>query len=236
MVPEQPAAPGQNKSIDSAHLVDRPYDVSLPKPIFASSPRVQKEFTIRYIYDYAMSTYTPAATLPIVSPAQFDRTTPEGALIALVSAMQLGDYDAWLQCWDETSRKALVDSAKASNQDAAALKKHLQSAVAGRSVVLVYRLETTSYVILDTRLVSGKEQTPIFPSVFKNVSGKFLATNELGTSLLLGGWQPGIAGIDNRTSPVPIAGLSGTTTQQADAQTHFLKEHTARSEAVLPAR
>ena len=55
-------------SYDSQHLKDVPYNESLPKPIFPSTPRVQKEFTVRYIYDYAMSTYTPAVTLATGSP------------------------------------------------------------------------------------------------------------------------------------------------------------------------
>lgn len=232
VVPEQPATAGQTMAIDSQHMTERPYNASLPKPIFPSTPREQKEFTVRYIYDYAESTYSPPATLPTITRLQFDRSTPEGALIALVSAMQEGDYDGWLQCWDQESQKAFTDA----KQDAASWKKNAQASIAGKTVVLVYRIELTSYVILDTRLVSGKNQSLPFPSVFRNVNGKWFATNALGSNNFLGYWQPGVAGIDNRTSPVPAAGLTGISAQVADAQQQFIKQHATRSEVVQAAQ
>ena len=231
VVPETPATAGRT-TLDSAHMVERPYDASLPKPIFPSTPREQKEFTVRYIYDYAMSTYSPPATLPIVSRTQADRSTPEGAIIALVSAMQQGDYDGWLQCWDEESRKTLTDA----KQDPASWKTKSQAALAGRTVVLAYRLELVGYVVLDARLVAGKNESPVFPSVFKNVNGKWFATNALGSSNFLGYWQPGVAGIDNRVTPLALAAMSGGSAQQTEAQQHFLKEHTTRREAVQGAQ
>jgi hypothetical protein len=237
VVPEQPAAPGQVKSFDSQHLTQRPYDASLPKPIFPSTPREQKEFTVRYIYDYAESTYSPPAALPTVTKLQFDRSTPEGAMTAFVSTMQEGDYDGWLQCWDEESRKAFTDAAKTGKQDAAYWKKVWQTAVAGRTITLDYRLELVGYVILDARMaMPGKPPSELFPTVFKNVSGKWLATTGLGTSIFLGDWRPGVAGIDNRVTPQPLAGATGGWVQQAEAQQQFLKQHATRSEVVQAAQ
>lgn len=231
-IPEQPQAQQGGKILDSQHMAQRPYDASLPKPIFPSTPREQKEFTVRYIYDYAESTYTPPATLPVITPAQFDRSTPEGALIALVSAMQQGNYEAWLQCWDSVSQKTFSDA----KQDPATWRKNAQAALAGKTVVLVYRLEVVGYVILDARLATGKSQSPVFPSIFRNVNGKWYATNELGSSNFLGYWQPGLAGIDNRTTPVPIAGLSGAALQTVEAQQEFIKQHPTRNEVAQAAQ
>ena len=75
------------RSFDYSHLKDRPYTFGLPTPSFPSSARVQREFVVEYLYDYATSTYTPEVSLPIVPVAQFKRDTPENALIALFSAM-----------------------------------------------------------------------------------------------------------------------------------------------------
>ena len=75
---------------DSQHLADRPYSGVLPQPIFPSTKRVQRLFTVAYAYDYAYSMYTPAASLPIVSRAAAKLDTPEAAAIAYTSAARTG--------------------------------------------------------------------------------------------------------------------------------------------------
>jgi len=78
--------------------------------------------------------------------------------------------------------------------------------------------------------VPGRGQSALFPSVFKSVNGQWFATNALGTNILLGNWQPGIAGLDNRVSPSPLTVLTGAAAQEARAQEEFLNEHATRSE------
>jgi hypothetical protein len=235
MVPETSANTGP---IDTQHQKDVPYGPSLPKPLYPSTERVQKEFTVRYIYDYAMSTYTPAITLPKVPRAQVDRSTPEGALIALVSAVQLGDYDGWIQCWDEAGQKFYEDDAKAHKRDNAQWMKAYQQSLAGKSIVLTYRIETVGYVVLDIRIVDPAHPnvgTPA-PTVFKRVNGQWMSTNDLSASHFLGYFQNGVAGVDNRISPAPLAGLTGAGAQEGEAQQIFLDRHAVVSSVAQAAR
>jgi hypothetical protein len=88
-----------------------------------------------------------------VPRAQFDRTTPEGALIAMLSAVQTGDGEGWLSCWDEESQKFWMDRIKSQKTDLSTWMHGFQQAYAGKQMVLYYRLEMTGYVILDFRVV-----------------------------------------------------------------------------------
>jgi hypothetical protein len=82
----------------------------------------------------------------------------------------------------------------------------------------------------------GKPPSALFPTVFKNVGGKWYASTALGTSVFLGDWRPGVAGIDNRASPLPLTEAGGGFAQQAEAQQQFLKQHATRAEVVQAAQ
>lgn len=222
-VPET-AAQAQGLHIDAQHLKDVPYGEALPKPLYPSTPRIQKEFVIRYIYDYAMSTYSPAVKLPQVPRAQVDRTTPEAALVALVSAMRSGDYEGWLQCWDEAARKGFEQMAKNGQADAAKFKQGWATAFAGKEIVLIDRIELVGNVILDARVQGGGNAQP-FPTVFRHIEGKWFATQELGNNAFLGSYQPGLAGVDNRVTPVPLTMLPNPNDPNYTAQAEFLHNH-----------
>ncbi len=222
-VPET-AAQADGVHIDAQHLKDVPYGEALPKPLYPSSQRLQKEFVIRYIYDYAISTYTPAVKLPQVPRAQVDRKTPEAALVALVSAMRSGDYEAWLQCWDEPARKGFEETAKSGQADAAKFKKGWATAFAGKDIMLIDRIELVADVILDARVQGGGNTTP-FPTVFRHIQGEWFATQELGNNAFLGSYQPGLAGIDNRVTPVPLSMLPNSKDPNYTAQAEFLHNH-----------
>jgi hypothetical protein len=221
----------QYKPFDTSHLKDRPYTLNLPKPAFPSSERVQREFVVEYIYDYAYSTYSPQVTLPVVAKDLAKRATPEDALIAFYSAMRAGDFNAWLACWDDTSQKRFTEEAKTLKHDEAFWKKYFSDAFSTRkTTVLVDRIETQMYVILDTQL-SGP--TPLrVPTVFKLVDGEWKATNDLANNAILSRMQPGMAGALNLVPPMPIAQLDQDNRQQIEAQQQFVDQHTLRDRVV----
>jgi hypothetical protein len=219
-----PETAAQAHGIDSQHLTEIPYGPMMPKPLYPSSPRVQKEFVVRYIYNYALSTYTPAVKLPQIPRVQADRSTPEAAMVAMVSAMRSGDYEGWLQCWDEDARKTFEQMAKSGKADAAMFKKGWATAFAGKEIVLVDRVELIADVILDAR-VQGDGTAQPFPTIFRHVEGKWLATQELSNSGFLGTYQPGLAGVDNRVNPVPLNSLPNPSDPQFSAQAEFIHNH-----------
>lgn len=111
LVPDGPLA-SDNKHYTSKDLSVRPYSPAIPAPLYPSSQRKQSQFTVQYVFNYATSNYTPPVPLALVSRAAARHDSPEAALTAYYSAMRSGDYEAWLQCWDEPSRKALEATTK----------------------------------------------------------------------------------------------------------------------------
>jgi hypothetical protein len=226
--PQQSAEPGF-RTLDMQHLKDVPYNGALPKPAFPSTERVQRTFTVEYVYDYAISTYQPVVDLPTVSALQAKRDTPEGALIAFVSAARTGNYDAFLDCLDDAGKarmQAMAKDPKVGN----AFWQNIKQFYGNKPVQLLDRVETAGYVILDTRFNTPTANTP-FPNIFKLVAGKWVATDDLGqrADQMLMTFKPSLAGEIIRVQPVPVAQLAGAGRQQIEAQEKFLKNHDLRS-------
>lgn len=231
--PANSVDPGM-RAFGPLQLKDRPYNGSLPKPPFPSTERVQRAFTVAYVYDYAYSAYTPTVTLPIQPVLAAKRDTPEAAVLALLSAMRTGNFDAFVDCWDDADKPILL-----------ALKKQpaeLQQLLNGwktifggnRPVELLDRVELIGYVLLDVR--AGTAQ---LPSVFKLENGQWRMTNDLGRSgdLFLGNWKPDVAGNVTHVQPVPASSLDSPATKLVGrAQAEFLKQHNLRSSLVESAQ
>jgi hypothetical protein len=231
-VPRDPA-PQQNgdpamRVFDMQHLKDIPYNGSLPKPIFPSTDRVQRVFTVEYVYDYAYSQYKPEVPLSILSPLQIKRDTPEDALIALLSAMRSGDYDAFVKSFDAAGQAHLADIAKTKNQGPAYWLGIFKSFYGTKPMLLVDRIENNGYVILDTRFSTGDYTKP-FPNIFKMVDGKWYATNDLMTNPIFLNIPPVNAGEIIRVQPTPVATLTGPGQfKQIQAQSDYLQYHSTR--------
>ena len=222
----------QTRSFDLTHLKDRPYTNDLPKPSYPSTERVQREFVVEYLYDYAFSAYTPVVKMPVLPAAQFQRDTPEHALIALFSAMRSGDFENWMKGWDEKERTQLEKGAKEQKQDAVFWRKLWSGAFSSaKDVELVDRIETASkYVILDVRL-PGTNLLRV-PNAFKLVQGQWLATNELSTNPILYQFRPELAGVVNMVPPVDVSLLDKENTAETETQQQFLYQHTLRDRVV----
>jgi hypothetical protein len=224
------------RAFDPTHLKDRPYTFDMPKPSYPSTERVQREFVVEYLYDYAFSEYTPVVKLPVAAPGKYERDTPEHALLALFSAMRSGDYDNWVKGWDETGQKQLEADAKNLKQDAAFWRKlWAQTFAKAKDFELTDRVETASqYVILDVRL-TGTNLTHV-PTVLKRVGNDWVATNDLTTNPILYQFRPELAGIVNIVPPVDAARLDHENRKELDSQQQFLDDHTQRSRTVQAGR
>jgi hypothetical protein len=235
-VPRDPL-PTQNgdptlRAFDMQHLKDVPYNGNLPKPIFPSTDRVQRAFIVEYVYDYAYSAYKPEVVLPVISPLQAKRSTPEDALIGFFSAMRSGDFEAFVKSFDATSQAALRAGVKEKNQGPAYWQNVWKNMFGGKTVTLVDRIETNGFVILDTRLASGPANPP-FPTIFKLVDHNWVVTNDLEDSPVLDNLPPKLAGEIRRVQPMPLASMTfGAYDQQISAQKDFLNQHDSRDTVV----
>lgn len=233
--PAQAGDPAR-RVFDAQHLKDRPYSGNLPKPQYPSSERVQRAFTVAYVYDYAYSQYTPAVELPVVAKSLAKRDTPENAAIAFFSAQRSGDFDAFLQCWAEADRKRIEAMVTSKQIDKAQLLAKWKQFYTNRTLQLYDRIETTGYVILDVK-VPGPRISEL-PAVFKLVDGEWMVTNELGTTSnqMLSDFKPELAGIVRRIQPIDIGRLAGGQKQDVEAQRQFLEQHNRRSEVIQAAQ
>ena len=193
---------------------------------------MQREFVVEYLYDYAISNYTPVVSLPTIPVAQFKRDTPENALIAFFSTMRTGDYDNWVKCWDEKNQKQLAAIAKEKKQDAAFWRGVWQPVFSkSKTVELTDRIETASqYVILDVHMPGLSVQS--VPTTLKLVNGEWLVTNDLTNDPILFQFRPNLAGAITYVPPMDAAMLDKDNRLQTDSQQHFLNEHGVRSKVV----
>lgn len=234
------AAP--NKRYTNKEIADRPYSPELlPKPMYPSSPREQKQFTAQFIYNYAQSNYTPAVVLP--NSINASKNTLETALTAFYSAMQAGDYDAWLLCWDEPSRAAFVKDATENHHDATYWRGMWKQAFEGKRVLLIDRIEMVGYVILDVKIVDkvegnrpGASKAYDVPSVFKNDGGRWLLTNELSSDPMLTSFMPGQDKVVYEHSVLPISEIANEQRDLREAQKLFFENHVKTAQVIKVAR
>jgi hypothetical protein len=240
-VPREPAPRATSdpvyKVFDAQHLKDIPYNGALPKPAYPSTDRVQRTFTVEYVYDYAYSEYKPAVSIPIVPAVQVKRDTPEAALIALDSAARTGNYEAFVACFDDAAKTRLRALATEQKQGAAYWQEVWKQFFGTKPIILIDRIETIGYVILDSRFGSGPYTEP-FPTIFKSVGGQWLVTDDLGQNAdqMLMSFRPSLAGEIERVQPRSTDQLTGTGRQEAEAQAEFIHSHALRNESAHAAQ
>ena len=227
---------GPIKTFTNKDIATRPYSTAIPKPIYPTSPQEQKKFTVNYIYNYSQVLYTPPVQLPKTSDTS--RDTPEAAVATFFSAMLAGDYDAWLQCWDESSRADFVKDSTEKQQGASYWRAIWQKGFTGKRLMLVDRIEMVGYVLLDIQVVDPMNPAKNFPNsaLLKNIGGKWLVTNELSDDQMLANFGVGVNKTTLEFNLAPLRQLTGGATQQGEAQRAFLKSHLKTAEIDTVAR
>jgi hypothetical protein len=206
----------------------------MPKPQYPSTDRVQREFVVEYVYDYAESRYTPEVPLPIIPRAQVKRDTPESAVVAFFSAMQSGDYESWLACWDADGRQGFEKDAVEQKHDATFWKQMWSKALPqGTKSVMLERIETQNYVIIDVR-VPGKNPFT-YPVVLHLEKGEWKVTNDLQSNPMFTAFRPSLAGQLNLVPPLPLNTIPADSAIAA-AQQAFITQHTMRDRLIQAGR
>ena len=218
-------------------MATRPYSAFIPAPLYPSTPRVQKQFTVEYVYNYAESAYTPPVALPLTGRGAAKRDTPEAAAAAFYSAMRSGDYEGWLLCWEPTSRAALVAMTKEHPEGAEFWRAGWRKAYTAKNIVLVDRVETVNYIILDTRTIDAAKPGPGENHTLTLVStgGAWLATNQfsddgLGERHYAPPEKPN--SVTHTHSLIPLDQLQGPGHLLGQAQNDFYARHTTSSTSI----
>lgn len=211
-----------------SEIAGRPYSAALPGPLYPATPRVQKQFTVQYIFNYAESTYTPAVALPLVPRTAARRDTPEAALAAFYSAMRNGDYEAWLECWDEPSRKALQEITRKDPKGAESWRAAWRQSFPGRRFLLVDRVETVNFIILDARIEDpAKPGAPqLDQEILVGHKGEWLVSNAFSNDGFVMNHEPGSSKVVKEYELRPSADLAGPAALTGQAQQEFLNKHT----------
>jgi hypothetical protein len=158
-----------------------------------SAPEKQKVVE-ELTYYYEVSSYTPPIPVDVTKTA--NASTPEGAAMQLLEAMHSLDFDRWLRLWTPESQELMKSQYKKNGTGPEVFKNGWAKAFAGHTVALTKKIETGPYVIIVATLspvggaASAAPAQPIeMQFVCKQVSGTWMATQELAADPVLNNWK-----------------------------------------------
>jgi hypothetical protein len=140
-------------------------------------------------YYYEVSTYTPAVQVDLTKPTT--PSTPEGAAMQLLQAMNALDFDRWLKLWTPESQEMMKKQYKEHGTGPEVFKNGWSKAFTGHTVALTKKVETGPYVI-EVATFSGGSATSEraeMEFVLKQVNGTWMATQELMSDPVLLHWK-----------------------------------------------
>ena len=179
--------------------VDKPTGLSpdqvnvlqMPAPVFKVGDAEKKHFIVQYTTDYTRVPYKPEVAIQPVPKSADTYKTPEETFITQFSAMMSGDYDRWIAGWTEESKTLMAkydEERKRTSADRIAMWK---GALTDRQVVLVERIETGPYVLLEYSLRNAptagqnKGQEILHTMIpLKRVGNQWLQTQDLAEDLM----------------------------------------------------
>lgn len=153
-------------------------------PKYETTEPEQEKLTVVSHYTYREQEYDPPIVVqPAVPKAQRRQGTPEEAMLSRVSAMMAGDYEWWLETWDESSRVLTEEANRRSGRTREFFTSWWADTFRLAEIVLVRRIETGPYVVITYRLVTPSGEAAgngiEFPTVFHRVEDRWLATLDL---------------------------------------------------------
>lgn len=151
----------------------------------------------------SVGTYSPGLTVHAAPRAQGRDNTPEGATMALLSAMAAGDYEWWLSTWSPESRTTMTKQYQKSGRKPADFVANGKGTPSSRPAVILgradYRQGGKAYALVRYRTTGANELTakdmtgkvpPSGTKHFENVlsfrlhQGQWVATQELASDPL----------------------------------------------------
>jgi hypothetical protein len=157
--------------------------VSVPPPLYPTTPAVDKKFTFERVFSYRVMTYKPQIVIQKITRAAASNATPEQAFAAQMSAMFEGDHDWWLSNWDAAAQKFHKDRDAQMKRSAADWRGIWDRALKGQQPRLIDRVVTGPmgpYVMLLYELYDASGKSTYKSSfVAKEEAGRWVATLDL---------------------------------------------------------
>lgn len=152
----------------------------------------------------SVGTYSPPLPVHAIQRAQGRDNTPEGATIALLSAIAAGDYQWWLSNWSPESRTMITKQYQKSGRKPTEIAAHRKGMLNSHSAVILgradYRQGGKAYALVryrststDALTANDKVTGKIAASSIKDVEnvlsfrlhqGQWVATKELASDPL----------------------------------------------------
>lgn len=158
-------------------------------PMYKTGNPVEKQMTVVDVYNYREIMYDPPIVVNLVSKKERHNGTPEEAMISRVSAMMTLDFEWWLETWDSTSRKEILENDRKAGRTKEYWIQWWKDSFGFARIMLIRRIESGPYVILTYRLTNeqGKDvgRNIEYPSVFHSINKKWYSTVELASDPLI---------------------------------------------------
>lgn len=157
---------------------------------FDADPPTEKSVKITETYVYQETEYRIGLSVKALPKKNRKHVTAEDAFVSRMSAIQTGDYDWWLETWDEASKKLVQEKNKMAGHDKKFWLEQWKEQFSKRKIVPVRKIETgKDYVIITYRIFTadGKDASSGFelPSILKKINGKWYSTLDLRADALL---------------------------------------------------
>jgi len=158
-------------------------EFSYPDPSYPTAKSTLETVVVESKYYFRMAPYEPEVLLWSASQSKTTSfASPESTLKAFFSAMGSGDYSAWLNCWSEKDRAAMLEKNTKKGRDSKFWKAAWSRVIsASTNVYLRKRILTNGYVILMYEMGNKSEgkSREVAVTLLQADDGTWRATNDL---------------------------------------------------------
>jgi hypothetical protein len=163
-------------------------------PAFRTADPVVKRIVVEDEFGFTLRRYDPPVDFKAVDRGTAKDDTPEATTIALLSAMSRGDVRWFRSLWDAESARLLEADDQAHGRNDASWVAAWERVLRDHRIVLTNRIETGVYVLIAYDLVPLQanykpEDVLHFETALKQQTGRWLATQELGSDPVFLYWK-----------------------------------------------
>lgn len=155
----------------------------LPTPIYPVEVTESKEFTLEYVYRYYLQKYKQPLQLNYVNKEDMNFTSPENALVALVSAITAANIQAFLESWDTISRAELAANF-VNPESAEAIRQEWKNLYENSKLFLLSRIDRKGFVILEYVIKKENHEDLVERINIAEEDGKWKATNKFSKDVI----------------------------------------------------
>lgn len=159
------------------------YAIEFPLPVYPVDIVESKEFVVEHVYRYYLHKYRQPLILNYVKKEDVDFTSPELAVVALLSAINSSDIQSFLDAWDGYSRDELAANLSVP-ENAAAIKQGWKDVYENSQIYLLNRIERKEFVILEYVIKKENSADLVERINIAQENGKWKATNKYSKDVI----------------------------------------------------